>query len=132
MSKAQIIEKIMEEYSQYGLSRIEVEISYLLAILRRVPKESIYPGMRMIFNNVYGIKDEQPEIDAGKALFSSAISEVKVENPESSNKDIADGIEYVGIDTIENSLEDIDFTLLGKVKESMLQSTKQFVEKNAS
>lgn len=132
MNKKQIIEKIMEEYSQYGLSRIEVEISYLLAILWRVPKDSIYHGMRMTFNNVYGIKDEKTEIDAGKALFNSAIAEVKSENPNTCDKDIADGIEYVGIDTLEDSLEDIDFTLLGKVKENMIQSAKEYVEKNIS
>ena len=130
MIKEQIIEKILEEYSKYGLSRIMVEISYLMAILWRVPKESIYSGMRMIYNNVYGIKDEVPEIEAGKALFSSAIDEVKVENPEASDTDIAHGIQYVGIDTLEESLEDIDFSLLGKVKESMMQSTKQFVKSN--
>ena len=54
MCKKEIVEKILEEYKKFGLSRIEVEISYLLAILWRVPKESIYPGMRMIFNNLYG------------------------------------------------------------------------------
>lgn len=132
MNKKQIIEKIMEEYSQYGLSRIEVEISYLLAILWRVPKDSIYHGMRMTFNNVYGIKDEKTEIDAGKALFDSAIGEVKAENPKANDKDIADGIEYIGIDTLEDSLEDIDFALLGKVKEHMLQSAKKYVGKNKS
>lgn len=131
MNKKQIIEKILEEYSKYGLSRIEVEISYLLAILWKVPKDSIYYGMRMTFNNVYGIKDEKAEIDAGKALFNSAISEVKIENPKASDKDIADGIEYIGVDTLKDSLEDINFALLGKVKESMLQSTKQYVDNNS-
>lgn len=130
MNKKQIIEKIIKEYSDYGLSRIEVEISYVLAILWRVPKESIYPGMRIIFNNVYGIKDDQPQIEAGKALFAGGISEVRKENPEVSDKDIAAGIEYVGIDTLNESLDNIDFSLLGKVKESMIQSTKQFVEEN--
>ena len=130
MNKRQIIEKIMEEYADYGLTRIEVEISYVLAILWRVPKESIYPGLRNILNNVYGIKDEQPQIEAGKALFTYAISEVKKENPEASNKDIAAGIEYVGIDTLNESLDDIDFSLLGKVKDSMIQSAKQFVYEN--
>lgn len=132
MNKKQVIEKIMEEYSQYGLSRIEVEISYLLAILWRVPKDSIYHGMRVIFNNVYGIKDEKAESDAGKALFNDAISEVKAENPTANDNDIADGIEYIGIDTLKDSLEDINFTLLGRVKEYMLQSAKQYVDKNIS
>lgn len=132
MNKKKIIEKIMEEYSQYGLSRIEVEISYVLAILWRVPKDSIYHGMRTVFNKVYGIKDEKAEINAGKSLFDSAIGEVKAENPKANDKDIADGIEYIGIDALEDSLEDIDFALLGKVKESMLQRAKQYVGKNTS
>ena len=130
MSKKQIIEKIMEEYSQYGVSRIVVEIVYMMAILWQVPKESIYPGMRMNFNKVFGIEDDTPEIEAGKALFNSAIKDVKDENPQATDKDIADGIVYVGIDTLEESLEDIDFSLLDKVKESMLQTTTQYVHEN--
>ncbi len=128
MNKKQIIEKIMEEYSRYGLSRVEAEISYLLAILWRVPKNSIYHGMRVTFNNVYGIEDEKAKIDAGKSLFHSAIGEVKAENPKANDKDIADGIEYIGIDTLEASLEDINFTLLSKVKKHMIQSAKQYVD----
>lgn len=130
MNKKEIIEKIMKEYSQYGLSRIEVEISYVMAILWRVPKESIYPGMKMIYNKVYGIEDETPEIEAGKALFESTLREVREENPDVSDSDIANGVEYIGIDTMEESLNDLDFLLLSKVKESMLQSTREFVNKN--
>lgn len=131
MTKKEIIERILAEYAKFGLSRIEVEICYLLAILGRVSKESIYPGMRLIFNNLYGIKDDEPAIEAGKALFASALDEVRAENPDASDSDIANGIEYVGIDTFEASLEEIDFGLLGKVKDAMLQSTKQFVKENA-
>lgn len=130
MCKKEIVEKILEEYKKFGLSRIEVEISYFLAILWRVPKESIYPGMRMIFNNLYGIKNDIPEIEAGKALFKSSLNEVKAENPDASDSDIANSMEYVGIDTLEASLEDIDFALLGKVKDSMIQSVNQFVSEN--
>ena len=130
MSKKEIVEKILNEYSQYGLRRIEIEISYLLAIIGRVPKDSIYPGMRMIFNQVYGIMDERPAIDAGKALFSSAISEMKQENDMVTDKDIADSIDYIGIDTLEDSLEDIDFSLLDKVRQTMIEATKEYVKGN--
>lgn len=130
MCKKELIEKILNEYGKFGLSRIEVEICYVLAILWRVPKESIYHGMRMIFNNLYGIKEDTAEIEAGKALFTNALDEVRAENPDTFDSDIAKGMEYVGIDTLEASLEDIDFSLLGKVKDAMLQSTKQFVAEN--
>lgn len=130
MSKKEIVEKILEEYSQYGLGRIEVEIAYFMALIGRVPKESIYPGMKMIFNQVYGIADEQPAIDAGKALFGSAICEVKYDNPMATDKDIADGIDYVGIDTLEESLEDIDFSLLNKVKQTIIKTTKKYMKVN--
>ena len=130
MCKKEIIEKILREYSKYGLSRIMVEIAYLMAILWRVPKESIYSGMRLTFNNVYGIKDDKPAIEVGKELFNSAVNGVKAENPEVDDSDIANSIEYIGIDTLDDSLEDIDFLLLDKVKESMIESTKQFVSKN--
>lgn len=130
MNKKEIINKIMEEYSKYGLSRIEVQISYVMAVLLRVPKESIYPGMRMTFNEVFGIKDDKPAIEAGVALNKNTINGVKAENPNTSDKDIAEAIEYVGINTLEETLEDFDFSLLHKVKETMIQSTKQFVEEN--
>lgn len=129
MNKKEIINKIMEEYSKYGLSRIEVQISYVMAVLLRVPKESIYPGMRMTFNEVFGIKDDKPAIEAGVALNKNTINRVKAET-NTSDKDIAKAIEYVGINTLEETLEDFDFSLLHKVKETMIQSTKQFVEQN--
>lgn len=130
MSKKEIIEKIMKEYSKYGLSRIVVEISYLMAILWRIPKDSIYPGMRNVFNNAYGIQDDTPAIDAGKALWNSVVDETKEENPDVTDSDIVNGIEYVGINTFEESLEDIDFMFLDKVKQSMIQSAKGFVKSN--
>ena len=130
MSKKEIVEEILKEYSQYGLGRFEVEISYLLAIIWRVPKDSIYPGMRMIFNHVYGITDDQPAIDTGRALFSSVISEVKQENPLVTDKNIANGIDYIGIDTLEESLGDIDFALLDKVKQTMIESAKNYAVAN--
>lgn len=130
MNKKEIIEKILQEYSGYGLGRIEVEISYLMAIIGRVPKDSIYPGMRMIFNRVYGIEDDESKIDAGKALFSGSISKVKKENPTVTDEDIAMSIDYVGIDALEESLEDVDFHLLGKVKETIIQNTKDYVKEN--
>lgn len=130
MNKNEIINKIMEEYSKYGLNRIVVQISYVMAVLLRVPKESIYPGMRMTFNKVFGIEDDKPAIEAGVALSKSAINGVKAENPNTIDKDIAEAIEYVGINTLEETLEDFDFLLLDKVKESMVQSTKQFAEEN--
>ena len=130
MSKKEIIEKIMKEYSKYGLSRIVVEISYLMAILWRIPKDSIYPGMRNVFNNANGIQDDTPAIDAGKALWNSVVDETKEENPDVTDSGIVNGIEYVGINTFEDSLEDIDFMFLDKVKQSMIQSAKGFVKSN--
>lgn len=130
MNKKEIIEKILQEYSKYGLGRIEVEISYLMAIIGRVPKESIYHGMRMIFNRVYGIEDDEPKIDAGKGLFSGSISKVKKENPTVTDEDIAMSIDYVGIDALEESLEDVDFHLLDKVKETIIQNTKDYIREN--
>lgn len=130
MKEKEIVEKILEEYSRYGLGRIEIEISYLLAIIGKVPKDSIYPGMRMIFNQVYGIKDDKPAIDAGKALFSHSIEGVRQENPLVTDQDVAKSIDYIGIDTLGESIEDIDFTLLNKVKETMLRSAEEYVLEN--
>lgn len=129
-SKKEIVSKIMDEYSKYGLSRIEVEISYILAILWRTPKESIYPGMKMIFNKVYGIHDDTPADEAGIALFNAAISETKKEYPNASNEDIAKAVEIVGIENISDSLEDINFSFLNKVKETMMDCTKKFIKNN--
>lgn len=130
MSKKEIVEEILEEYSQYGLGRIEVEICYVMAIMGRVPKESIYSGMRMIFNQVYGISDDQPAIDVGKALFNSAIVKVKQDNSMAIDKDIVDGIDYIGIDALEESLEDLDFSLLDRVKKTMIEKTKEYMRIN--
>ena len=48
MNKEQTIDKIMEEYSEYGIEKWLAEQIYDLAIQNVVADELIYPGMKMI------------------------------------------------------------------------------------
>lgn len=71
--KKQVVSKIMNEYSQYGLDEVVANFIYDLAIQKDVPRDSIYPGMRLIMNNQYGIKDETALEDAMKAIMADSI-----------------------------------------------------------
>lgn len=99
MNKKQIISKIMEEYSKYGLSRMMAEISYIMAILFRVPKESIYQGMRSVFNNLYNVEDQTTFDEAGKALAVGIIENIKNEN-NCTDSDVAKAISNEQIDSL--------------------------------
>ncbi len=130
MSKKETINKIMTEYSNYGISRIVVEISYLLAVLWRVPKESIYPGLKLTINNLYGVHDDMPAKEAGNALFNAAMDETKQDYPSATNKHIANAIELVGVENLEKDISDDSVPFMSKVRESIMSSTKEFVKAN--
>ena len=105
MNKKQIIEKIMEEYSKYGLSRMMVKNAYIMAILFRVPKESIYQGMRTLFNKLYNVQDEITFDEAGKALAIGLVESIKSEH-NCTNTDVARAISFEQIDSLS-----VDFKL---------------------
>lgn len=130
MNKEQTINKIMEEYAKYGIEKELAEQIYDLAIKMDVPQEAIYPGMRLNFNNALGIKDIGAAKESGKALAEHAISDVKKENPEATDKEIADGIEMVGIDALNQSMRGMSFPLLDEVEKAVKSAIENFVTDN--
>lgn len=100
------------------------------AIKMDVPKEAIYPGMRLIFNNNLGIEDENAAKESGKALVKHAIHEVKNENPETTDKVIADGIETVGMDVLNQNLKAMSFPLSDEVDKAVKIAIENFVANN--
>ena len=119
MKKKQIIEKIMEEYSKYGLSRMMVKIAYIMAILFRVPRESIYQGMRALFNKLYNIQDEVTFDEAGKALAVGIVESIKSEN-NCTNTDVARVISFEQIDSLS-----VDFKLPDVAKVENIKITEK-------
>lgn len=130
MNKDQTIDKILDEYGRYGIEKELAELVYDNAIKMDVPKEAIYPGMRLIFNNNLGIEDENAAKESGKALVKHAIREVKNENPETTDKVIADGIETVGMDVLNQNLKAMSFPLSDEVDKAVKNAIENFVANN--
>lgn len=130
MNKEQVINKIIGEYEKYGIEKELAELVYDNAIKMNVPKEAIYPGMRLIFNNNLGINDESAAKESGRALVEHAIGEVKKENPEATDKGIVEGIEMIGVDALIQNVEAMSFPLLDEVDKAVKDAIENFVANN--
>ena len=130
MSKEQVINKIITEYEKYGIEKELIEQVYDNAIKMNVPKEAIYSGMRLIFNNNLGINDESAAKESGRALVKHAIGEVKKENPKATDKGIAEGIEIIGVDALIQNVEAISFPLMDEVDKAAKRAIENFIVTN--
>lgn len=130
MNKEQVINKIIGEYEKYGIEKELAELVYDNAIKMNVPKEAIYPGMRLIFNNNLWINDESAAKESGRALVEHAIGEVKKENPEATDKGIVEEIEMIGVDALIQNVEAMSFPLLDEVDKAVKNAIESFVANN--
>lgn len=89
MNREQIIEKVMKEYAKYGIPKGIVEQIYDSAIEMDVPKETIYPGMKMILNNTLGLDNTDVVKEVGEGFTEHAINDTRKANPTVSDKVIA-------------------------------------------
>ena len=81
MNKIQTIKKIMEEYGGYGIQRGLAELIFDMAIQKEVPKETIYQGMRWIFNQALGIDCTEPIEKVGENFVEHAMNVSREDNP---------------------------------------------------
>jgi len=133
MNEKEIIEAIMNEYQKYGVTRWEITLYYYLAIIFGVGKELVYPGIRFLLNDTFGIEDKLDIADIGQGFIDYAARKVKEENPTASDKDISTGISLVGLETIEESLKALDYTefpALKGVKDYIIKNINKYVEEN--
>ena len=81
MNKTQTIEKIMKEYEGYGIQRGLAELLFDMAIQKEVPEETIYQGMRWIFNRALGIDCTEPIEKVGENFVEHAMNVSREDNP---------------------------------------------------
>lgn len=73
MDNNTIIKKVVEKYKKFNVTEAEVKLLITLAEIFAVPQDAIYPGIKMILNNQYGIEEDVPVTDAAKALVADAL-----------------------------------------------------------
>lgn len=89
MSKEQIIEKIMNEYAEYGLTKEIAELVYDLALKLNVPNEMIYDGMRYLCNKQFGIDDITASEGVVQGALNYAVNDSMRSNPSASREIIS-------------------------------------------
>lgn len=73
MKNNTIIKKVVEKYKGYGITESEVKLLINMAVSLEVPQEAIYPGIKMVLNNQYGINEPDLISDSMKALIADAM-----------------------------------------------------------
>ena len=126
MNKEQTIDKIMEEYSEYGIEKWLAEQIYDLAIQNGVADELIYPGMQMIFNNALGIDNTDVIKEVGEGFTEFAVNDTRQANPTATDKDIARNME-------EELTDGFDWEALeasAEITDAIKESAEKFIENN--
>lgn len=126
MNKKQIVNKIMKEYSKYGILKDIVERLYDSAIQMDVPKETIYPGMKMILNNTLGLDNAEAVKEVGEGFTENAVNETRNANPTATDDVIAKNFK-------EELEDDFDWTVLeisDDIKNAIKNSTEKFIKSN--
>ena len=126
MNREQIIEKVMKEYAKYGIPKGIVEQIYDSAIEMDVPKETIYPGMKMILNNTLGLDNTDVVKEVGEGFTEHAINDTRKANPTVSYKVIAKNFKEELEDNFDwKALETPD-----DITNAIKNSTEQFIKSN--
>lgn len=126
MNQEQTIDKIMEEYSGYGIEKWLAEQIYDLAIQNGVADELIYPGMKMIFNNALGIDNTDAIKEVGEGFTQFAVNNTRKSNPTVTDKVIAKNMEEELADGFDwKSLE-----LPDDITDAIKNAAEKFVESN--
>lgn len=126
MNKEQTIDKIMEEYSEYGIEKWLAEQIYDLAIQNGVADELIYPGMKMIFNNALSIDNTDVINEVGEGFTQFAVNDTRKANPTVTDKVIAKNMEEELADGFDwKSLE-----LPDDITDAIKNAAEKFVESN--
>lgn len=126
MNREQVINKIIKEYSEYGIEKKLVEQIYNLAIQNDVADELIYPGMKMIFNNALSIGNTDVINEVGEGFTQFAVNDTRKANPTVTDKVIAKNMEEELADGFDwKSLE-----LPDDITDAIKNAAEKFVESN--
>ena len=134
MNKEQTIKKIMEEYEKHGIQRWVAELIFDMAIQRAVPEETIYQGMRWIFNRALGIDCTEPIEKVGENFVENALNVNRKENPMVTDEVLAKNFKEEIEDNFDWSKlvsEVGESEFVTKLKDSIKEASEKFVANNA-
>lgn len=126
MNEEQTIDKIMEEYSEYGIEKWLAEQIYDLAIQNGVADELIYPGMKMIFNNALGIDNTDVIKEVGEGFTQYAVNDTRKSNPTATDKVIAKNMKEELADGFDWKSLEMPNGIVNAIKDA----TEQFIKNN--
>lgn len=134
MDKTQTIEKIMKEYEGYGIQRGLAEKIFDMAIQKEVPEETIYQGMRWIFNQALGIDCTEPIEKVGENFVENAINVSRKANPtvtddvlvKNFKEEIGENFDW---SELASEVEESEFTT--KLTDSIKEASEKFIADNA-
>ena len=126
MSREITINKVVEEYSKYGIKREIAEQLYDSAIPFGVPKEIIYPGIKLIINGSLGLSNEGIAQEMGKGLAEYHIEETRKANKPTTDKVLVDRF----MEDVEEMLQCNVFPITPEMKAAIINTVVKFIKEN--
>lgn len=128
LDKKQTIEKILKEYSKYGIVNVKemAEELYDSAIQAGVPHEVIYSGMKMIFNQAVGIDNKETVEEIGEGFKEYAVNDTRKANPTATDKNIAKNFK----EELEDSFNWKSLMASDEIITATKNATERFIKEN--
>lgn len=126
MNREMTINKVIEEYSKYGIKKEVAEQLYDSAIPFSVPKEIIYPGIKLMLNISLGLDNEGIIQELGQGLAEHYIEETRKVNQPTTDKVLVDRFK----EDIEEMLTCNIFPVTPEMKIAIIDTVGKFIKEN--
>ena len=126
MNREMTINKVIEEYSKYEIKKEVAEQLYDSAIPFSVPKEIIYPGIKLMLNISLGLDNEGIIQELGQGLAEHYIEETRKINQSTTDKVLVDRFK----EDIEEMLTCNIFPVTPEMKIAIIDTVEKFIKEN--
>lgn len=126
MNREQTIEKVMEQYSKYGITKDRVENLYDSGIQIGVAEEIIYPGIKLMFNCEFGLENTGIAKEIGEGFGEYYIRETKKANEPTTDKALVNRFK----EDVEEILEQNILPVTTEMKMAIIGTLENFIKEN--
>lgn len=124
--KEEIVNKVFEQYAKYGITKDKIESLYDSGIQVGVPEETIYPGIKLMFNCELGLDNQGIAEEIGEGFGKHYIKETRKANAPTSDKILVERFK----EDVEDFLKEDVLPMPSEMKMAIFETLEKFIEEN--
>lgn len=124
--KEEIVNKVFEQYAKYGITKDKIESLYDSGIQVGVPEETIYPGIKLMFNCELGLDNQGIAEEIGEGFGKHYIKETRKANAPTSDKILVERFK----EDVEDFLKEDVLPMPSEMKMAIFEMLEKFIEEN--